>query len=507
MEINNEIPKIIHYVWVGNNKKDKKTIECIKSWKKYCHDYEFMEWGNNILKEIDNQYVKEAYQNKMYAFVSDYIRLYVLKKYGGIYLDTDIEITNPIDKFLNNKFFLCQEIYNNKININTAFIGAVPNNNIICDLLDTYKDSSFIKEDGSLDISPNPQRFLNYFEERYGITLTDGKNCINLSNDGIIYPYCYFCQPEENKVSYAIHHFAGSWVKERYTLLQKIFSIKNSKNKKHKIFTFLGIKFKIKKKSFISNTKLGNNIPKIIHYCWFGGNPKTELVERCIASWKKYLPDYEIREWNDNDLKNCKIPYVQEAYKAKKWAFITDYFRLYALYNYGGIYFDSDNEVFKSFDEFLNLEFFSGYENYNGYVSPFTAVVGAKRGNKIIKDLLDEYDDIHFVNPDGSLNLYTNTCRVTDYFQRIYNFLPPYNGNKLMTLEDKCIIYPSNIFCNYKKGVSYAVHHFNGSWLPENAKNKTDKHKFSLKDIFSVYNQNGHKVWNILGIKMKFRRK
>ena len=76
---------------------------------------------------------------------------------------------------------------------------------------------------------------------------------------------------------------------------------------------------------------------------------------------------------------NCNNQYVQEAYKAKKWAFISDYFRLYALYNYGGIYFDTDNEVFKSFDEFLHLDFFSGYENFNGLISPFTAVVGAKK--------------------------------------------------------------------------------------------------------------------------------
>lgn len=496
MEINNEIPKIIHYVWVGNNKKDKKTIECIKSWKKYCPDYEFMEWGNNILKEIDNQYVKEVYQNKMYAFVSDYIRLYVLKKYGGIYLDTDIEITNPIDKFLNNKFFLCQEIYNNKININTAFIGAVPNNNIISDLLDTYKDTSFIKADGSLDTSPNPQRFLNYFEERYGITLTDGKNCINLSNDGVIYPYCYFCQPEENKVNYAIHHFAGSWLKERYTLLQKIFSIKNTKNKSHKVITIFGLKIKKRIK-----------IPKIIHYCWFGNSKKDDLVKTCMKSWKKHLPNYKIIEWNDKDLKNCNNTYVQEAYNAGKYAFVSDYFRLYALYKYGGVYLDTDNEVFKSFDEFLNLDFFTGYENWEGEYFPFTAVVGAKKKHKIIKDLLDEYNDLHFINPDGSYNLYTNTRRVSNYFERTYHFYPPHDGTKPKILEDRCIIYPSNIFCNYEKGVSYAVHHFNGSWLPENAKNKTDKHKFSLKDIFSVYNQNGHKVWNILGIKMKFRKK
>lgn len=250
------------------------------------------------------------------------------------------------------------------------------------------------------------------------------------------------------------------------------------------------------------DTSTDTKVPKVIHYCWFGNNPKSKLVKKCIKSWEKYLPDYKIREWNDRDLKNCKNAYVKEAYRAKKWAFITDYFRLYALYNYGGIYFDSDNEIFKSFDEFLDLDFFSGYESWETESFPFTAVVGAKKGNKIVKDLLDEYNDLHFINPDGSYNLYTNTRRVTDYFQRKYKFLPPYDGNKLITLEDRCIIYPANIFCNYEQGVSYAVHHFNGSWLPQKV-NNNKKNKFKLRDIFSVYNRDGHKVWNIFGIKIK----
>lgn len=208
-----------------------------------------------------------------------------------------------------------------------------------------------------------------------------------------------------------------------------------------------------------------NNIPKIIHYCWFGNNPKSELVLNCIESWKKYLPDYEIREWNDEDLKKCTNKYVQEAYQVKKWAFITDYFRLYALYNYGGIYFDSDNEVFKSFDDFLHLDFFSGYEVYNEVAHPFTAVVGAKKGNKVVKDLLDEYTDLHFINENGEFNLYTNTRRVTDYFKKTYNFYAPYNPTEEKHLEENVVIFPAEIFCNYKDGVSFAVHHFNGSWL------------------------------------------
>lgn len=244
------IPKIIHYVWVGNNKKDKKTIECIKTWKKYCPDYVFLEWGNDILKEIDNQYVKEAYQNKMYAFVSDYLRLYVLKKYGGIYLDTDVEITNNIDKFLDNDFFICHEMNNNVPHINTAFIGSIPNNKIIDGLLKMYESISFVKQDKSLDLTTNPVRFLEYFKNKYNLVITDGTHSITLEKKSIIYPYWYFCKPEDNKENYAIHHFAGSWVKKRSSFIQKIFSLKNSQNKSHKVITILGIKIKIKRGKF-----------------------------------------------------------------------------------------------------------------------------------------------------------------------------------------------------------------------------------------------------------------
>ena len=98
-----------------------------------------------------------------------------------------------------------------------------------------------------------------------------------------------------------------------------------------------------------------NMIPKIIHYCWFGGNPLPEDAQKCIASWKKYLPGYEIKEWNESNFDvNC-CPYVSEAYQAKKYAFVSDYVRVYALYNYGGIYLDTDVEVKKSFNNFLNI--------------------------------------------------------------------------------------------------------------------------------------------------------
>lgn len=226
------------------------------------------------------------------------------------------------------------------------------------------------------------------------------------------------------------------------------------------------------------------SIPKIIHYCWFGSNPKNELILKCIESWKKYLPDYEVREWNDDDLKNCQNKYVMEALTCKKWAFISDYFRLYALYNYGGIYLDSDNEVFKSFDEFLDLDFFTGYEKWYDNISPFTAVVGAKAGNKIIKDLLDEYNEISFLQ-NGEPNMETNTYRVSLYFKEKYKLEPPYSGTEKLELEKNCIIYPYNYFCNYEKDISYAVHHFNASWAPWL--------KSKLTKLFRISNYNFYK--------------
>ena len=105
-------------------------------------------------------------------------------------------------------------------------------------------------------------------------------------------------------------------------------------------------------------------IPKIIHYCWFGGNDKLESVMKCIESWKKYLPDYEIMEWNESNFNIKKAnQYVREAYDNKKWAFVTDYVRLIALYENGGIYFDTDVEVFKSFDSLLSEKAFFGFES------------------------------------------------------------------------------------------------------------------------------------------------
>ena len=130
-------------------------------------------------------------------------------------------------------------------------------------------------------------------------------------------------------------------------------------------------------------------IPKIIHYCWFGGNPLSDLAQKCIDSWKKYCPDYEIKEWNESnfDLNSCD--YVREAYQAKKWAFVTDYVRLYAMVTEGGIYMDTDVEVIRPLDSFLSNRAFSGFEDETNIP---TGIMACEKGFPLFEELLEEYN-------------------------------------------------------------------------------------------------------------------
>lgn len=208
-------------------------------------------------------------------------------------------------------------------------------------------------------------------------------------------------------------------------------------------------------------------IQKKIHYCWFGGNPLPELAQKCIASWKKYCPDYEIIEWNETNFDiNC-CDYVREAYEAKKWAFVSDVARLYALVNYGGIYMDTDVEVLRSLDDLLQYEAVSGFEAKDRIP---TGLMGCVAGQKMFVELLREYDHAHFIKEDGKYDTTTNVTRITNaclkYGLRLDNTMQTVNGFTLLPYDYLC---PKD-FSTKKLTITentLVIHHFDGSWLPE----------------------------------------
>ena len=155
-----------------------------------------------------------------------------------------------------------------------------------------------------------------------------------------------------------------------------------------------------------------HQIPKIIHYCWFGKTSLPEDAQRCIASWKKFCPDYEIVEWNETKINLSALPlYVQQAYAAQKWAFVADYVRLYALIRYGGVYMDTDVELVAPLDRFMNQAAFAGLEDASHVA---TCVMACEPEFPLFKEFLLQYSNMQFLNPDGTLNTTTNVSRLTD---------------------------------------------------------------------------------------------
>ena len=207
-----------------------------------------------------------------------------------------------------------------------------------------------------------------------------------------------------------------------------------------------------------------NRIPKIIHYCWFGGNPLPEMAIRCIESWKKYCPDYEIIEWNEHNFDLDINDYVKEAYEAKKWAFVSDVARLYALVNHGGIYMDTDVEVIKPLDELLEFEAFSGFESEKRIP---TGIMACGKGHRMFAELLQEYEGEHFKQEDGSLDMTTNVTRITNaclkYGLKLNNQFQCVNGFTLLPKDYLCPKDYETKEINITKN-TYTIHHFDGSW-------------------------------------------
>lgn len=212
-------------------------------------------------------------------------------------------------------------------------------------------------------------------------------------------------------------------------------------------------------------------IPKIIHYCWFGGNSLPPLAVKCIESWRKYLPDYEIKEWNESNFDVNIIPYTQEAYQAKKYAFVSDYARFWILYKYGGLYFDTDVEVIKPMDDIIARGPFMGCEKDADDTSVASVApglgLGVNPGLGLYAEILELYDTLHFIRADGTYNLKTVVQYVTEllvtYGLRNSNKIQQVAGVWIYPREYFCPISPLTFqFCKTRN--TYCIHHFVGSW-------------------------------------------
>lgn len=219
-------------------------------------------------------------------------------------------------------------------------------------------------------------------------------------------------------------------------------------------------------------------IPKVIHYCWFGGAPLGEKERACIDSWKKFCPDYEIRRWDESNYDVRKNKYMSDAYDNRKWAFVSDYARVDVVHEYGGLYFDTDVELVRSPDELLDCGLFCGWENRrgaceNGLVFDnsinFGLGYGAVASHPMLAEILNVYEDLDFIKPDGSLNLLACPAYQTEVLKR--------HGLEDMVASRQSFedveVYPEDWFSPQSQMTgqvvmtdnTVSIHHFSMTWM------------------------------------------
>lgn len=225
-------------------------------------------------------------------------------------------------------------------------------------------------------------------------------------------------------------------------------------------------------------------IPKILHYCWFGRGKPPKLFKKCMKSWKKFCPDYQIMLWNEDSFDVTQFQYVSEAYSKRKFAFVADFVRLYALVTVGGVYVDSDVEIVGSIDPFLNEKAFSGFESKTGVP---TGIMGSEKGFPLFSELLHYYDGKHFLDKNGNCDTTTNVTIITNELTK--------RGLKLDNTKqviDGFALFPKDVFCplnpfgsgtNDFSEQTVCIHHFASSWVPKPERRRA-KIKYFLAKVF-----------------------
>jgi hypothetical protein len=189
------------------------VLDCIESWKNHCPDYEIREWGRQAVLDMNNRFATEALENKKWAFASDVLRLWVLREHGGLYMDSDLLVTAPIDRFLENRFFTGFETYRGNVTVAGWFLAAEKGCEVVSDLLAEYDAIPFVHPDGSFDMVPNTSRIARYFSEKFALDPPYDATRSAVPAPGVtIYPTHFFCAPEPGLENYTIHLFNGAWL-------------------------------------------------------------------------------------------------------------------------------------------------------------------------------------------------------------------------------------------------------------------------------------------------------
>ena len=237
------------------------------------------------------------------------------------------------------------------------------------------------------------------------------------------------------------------------------------------------------------------SIPKKIHYCWFGKGEMPKLAKKCIKSWKKYCPDYEIICWNEDNFDLSQNRYMQEAYTSGKWAFVSDFARLKIIYDNGGIYLDTDVEIIKPIDDLLENHAFMGFDE-KGIIATGLGF-GAEKGDKIIEEFLKDYEDIPFILPDGSFDLTPCPDRNTATLKRLGMDTNIKNQVFMDTLFlDREYLCPMDYYTGKKEITknTYSIHHYSASWTSKVTKRTTFiKRLIGLKLYNKLYGKFLHK--------------
>jgi hypothetical protein len=228
-------------------------------------------------------------------------------------------------------------------------------------------------------------------------------------------------------------------------------------------------------------------IPKIINYCWFGGNPYPQILIDCLVSWKKFCPDYKIIEWNESNFDYSKCIYSKQAYEAKMWAFVSDYARLKIIFDFGGVYVDTDVEILKNIDSLLSNKAFMGFQDDLGINTGL--IFGSIPKLPIIGELVKEYETLSFLDKDGKFNLTSCVSYQTNTLEG-YGLI---RENKIQWVEE-IKIYPTEYFCPFNiytgklniTDLTYSFHKFDGSWAPETGR-YGNKLKWKYMNKYGVF--------------------